>query len=259
MKYIVVVAAFLMVNACSKDPGLDDAFTRLKSVTYYLQSSNGDFRQGEKIEYTYLSGKLDLEIQSEYDVTTQTFKLFSTTNYIYKDGKVDAIVKQISGLPNKVTTRYEYNGGKVSRIIRDDEVDTDATIKYLAGDTVAILYSFSNGRFFNYRFKSKNENVVYEQTFDEDRQLTSETSTDYDSRKNPFRLLGYTDLLFSNYSANNKIKTVASYYGGAFPTLTPVSYEYEYNSLNYPISQITTYKSSGSGAMGKSKTVFEYN
>jgi hypothetical protein len=262
-EYLTLLASIAILAGCSKDDpfsGLESAFgPKLKTVTYYIQTNQGDFRPGEKIEFSYVGGQLISETQSEYDVTTKSFDFFSTTTYTYDADKLVRIEKQITGSSTKVITRYEYQNDKISRILVDDGVDTDATVKYLQADTVEVFYNYSNGRFFTYRFKTKGDNIVYEQTRNESNQVSSETMNEYDSFKNPFKLLGYTDLLFSNYSVNNKVKISASYYSDAFPTSVPAAFDYEYNNLKYPTTLITTYKSTGSsGATGKSRTVFEY-
>ncbi len=263
MKYLIILAAVTLFAGCSSnDPltGLDAAFgPKLKTVNYYIQTSQGDFRPGEKIEYTYTAGRLVSETQSEYDVTTKSFDIFSTTTYSYQNDKPASVQKQIIGSDTKTIIRYEYQNDRISRILVDDVVDTEVTVKYLAGDTVEALYNHSNGRFFVYRFKTKDGNIVYEQTRNESSQLSSETKYEYDSFKNPFKLLGYTDFLFSNYSANNKIKMSTFYYSDAFPTSVPITYDYSYNDLKYPTTLTTTFKSTGSsGATGKTKTTFEY-
>ena len=222
MKYFYRLVVIAVLAACSKNDPLLDADhvfdTKLKSATTYLQASNGSFTPGEMTEFIYVAGKLNLEMQSQYDVMTGTYSLFSTATYSYnKDGLVDKIEKQFAGYLNKAITRYEYTGGKVSRITRDDEVDTEATIKYLSADTVEVLYKFSNGRFFTYKFKTKNDNIIFERTIDDSNKVISETSTEFNNFSNPMKLLGYTDLLFGYYSTNNKTKVSAAYFG-SFPT-----------------------------------------
>ncbi len=264
MKYFYLLAVIAAFAACSKNDPFPEADTvfgpKLKSITTYLQAANGSFAPGEMTEYYYTAGKLNLEKQSQYDVMTGTYSLFSVATYFYnKDGFVDKIEKQFAGYPNQTITRYEYTGGKVSRITRDDEVDTDAAIKYHAADTVEVLYTLSNGRFFTYKFKTKDDNIIFERTIDDSNKVTSETTTEFDNFKNPMKLLGYTDLLFGYYSTNNKTKVSAAYFG-SFPTSTPVAYEYEYNEAGYPTTQVTTYKSNGgSGTTGKSKIAYEYS
>ncbi len=250
----------VLLIGCAKNN--DPVATRplLKSYMTSFQNQSGGFRPGEKIEYYYSpAGTLVKEKQSEYDSEAKVFVHFSTSNYSYSQGKLISIDKIIEGSPDKIVTTYEYANNQIVKIKVDDNVDMEATIQYLAGNRVEILYSFSNGRFFTYHFTSNNDNKEFEQTLNELQQVSSEITHQYDNKKNPFILLGYTDVFFSNSSVNNRIKTTSNYISDAFPQSVPVSYVYDYNSSDFPTQQITTYKSTGgSGTTNLSKTEFEY-
>ena len=260
MKHLLPLLAVLFLISCNKN---DDPVAHgplLKSYTIFFQNQSGEFRPAEKIEYSYdLKGALIKTDQSQYDIESKSFNLFSTSNFVYDHGRLVTIDKALIDYPQKSITRYEYFNGRVSRIVLDEEIDTEAKIGYLADNQVEITYTSSNGRWFTYRFTTTNNNKEIERTFGEDLEIDSEIIHEYDNRKNPFSLLGYDDFFFENASANNRIKTTSKYFGGSYPQSVPVSYEYQYNELNYPTQKITTYKSLGqSGATSQLKTVFEY-
>ncbi|MEJ0056398.1 MAG: hypothetical protein WDN75_12540 [Bacteroidota bacterium] len=234
--------------------------TQLKSRTSFLLNSKNEFRPAEKVEYFYSpQGKLVREEQSQYDIFTKQFYDFSVTKYSYEQNRLITIEKSINSTPHRTITYYEYAGDRISRIKVDNDIDTQADIHYLEDNRVEIVYTNSNGTSFIYRFTIKENNISLEQTFTTDERVSSEVTHEFDNRKNPFTLLGYTDLFFSNFSANNKIKTDSQYFSEAFPQSVPVSYEYQYNEMNYPTEQITVYKSTGtSGITSKAKTIFEY-
>lgn len=205
------------------------------------------------------SGLLIREEQFQYDITNDSYFQFSTTAYSYDGKNLFKIEKTILSSSQKIITTYEYVNNKVIKITEDNDVDTEATIQYLSGNRVEIVYMHSNNRWFTYRFTLNNNNKEFEQTLGEDSQVASEVTHAYDGGKNPLTLLGYTDLFFANISVNNRIKTSSEYYSGAFPQSIPVSYAYEYNALNYPTQQITTYQSLGTPEVtSQIKVMYEY-
>jgi hypothetical protein len=262
MKTLVSVLVLLsIVIGCSDDDNAPTANgPRLKSVITHLQTQSGEFRPGEKVEYFYSdAGVLTRREQSQYDVTTKAYFPFSTTTYFYKNGNLYKEEQNIFSGSKKIVTTYEYTGNKVIRIIEDNDVDTEASIQYLSGNRVEVVYRHSNNRWFTYRFTLNHNNKEFEQILGEDSQVNSEVTHEYDTGKNPLTLLGYTDLFFTNISANNRVKTSSEYYSGAFPQSTPVSYTYEYNEQNYPTQQITTYQSLSTPAViNQIKVTYEY-
>src|SRR6478736_2345582 len=260
MKQILLLSIITLALSSCNESAPAPSQSKLKSVTSYIQDQSGEFRPGEKTVYTYsVTGLLETSEQLQYDTQDKQFHHFSTDTYTYNNGLLARIDKNILDWTKKTTTRYEYANGKISSITNEDELTTTATVHELASDTIEVFYQFSNGRSLTYKFYAKSKNITYEKTIGDDLQLASVSKHEYDNFNNPYSLLGYTDLFFTNYSANNKITSTSNYYSLAFPQSTPIAYEYEYNSLNFPTQQITTYKSTGSsGRLMKSKTVFEY-
>jgi hypothetical protein len=231
----------------------------LKSVTSYFEHDAGNFQPSSKTKYAYdAEGDLSQKSYSTYDIMEQDFTVFSTANFTFKEGKLEKIVEVIGTSLTKTTT-FEYSADKLVAIHIDDEVDTDATIQYLENGVIEVLYTHSNGRFFKYRISSSNDNIVTEQTFDESGNLSSEIVNEFDSGTNPFSILGYHDPFFTNFSQNNKVKTISEYYS-SFPTMVPVSYEYVYNEKNLPTEQTTAFQAYPNGqTIRHMKNVFVYD
>jgi hypothetical protein len=261
MKTLIPVFVILSIMiGCSDDNTPATNGPKLKSITTHLQTQSGEFRPAEKVEYFYsFTGKLIRREQSQYDVTTKAYFPFSTTTYTYTNGNLSKEELNILSGSKKIVTTYEYTDNRATKITEDNDVDTEASIQYLSNNSVEIIYRHSNNRWFTYRFTLNHNNKEFEQTLGENSQVNSEVTHEYDNGKNPLTLLGYTDLFFTNISTNNRVKTSSEYYSGAFPQSTPVSYTYEYNELNYPTQQTTTYQSLGNPtATSQIKTTYEY-
>ncbi len=181
-------------------------------------------------------------------------------DFSYSNGKVTRIEKELTTTNGYTTvTEYEYMGNKVIRIFLDDDIDTEAVISYPHKDTVEVAYSISNGNSFTYRFTTIDNNVAFEETFDSGKNLASETINEFDNGINPYSLLGYTDILFTNFSKNNKTKTESEYYAIGFPNSVPFDYDYQYNENNLPVQQIVSFKSYPNGEIiTRMKVLFEY-
>jgi hypothetical protein len=233
----------------------------LKSVTYHIETSKG-FRPLDSTIYNYnSSGNITSQKYFTYDVIEKKFNLFSNENFIYSNTRLSAIEKEIvaeNGLPS--TIHYEYTNDKISKIILDDQIDTEAVVTYPHSDTIQIVYSHSNGNGFTYRFSIAGNNIAYEETFDKWITKARETINEFDNRINPYSLLGYTDIFFTNFSHNNKTKSHSEYFGGiGFPESIPFSYEYLYNDDNLPTQQIISFKLYASGnIVSRAKVLFEY-
>lgn len=257
------IISVIILTSCSSDddPGINPSVeTKLKSVTTYFESQNG-FRLADSTSYTYNS--LNQPVRKEYytyDITEDRFDLFSVEDFSYANGKVTRIDKELTATNGYTTvTQYEYTGNKVTHIFLDDDLDTEAIISYPHKDTVEIRYSISNGNSFTYRFTTIDNNVSFEETFDSGKNLASETINEFDNGINPYSLLGFTDILFTNFSKNNKTKTESEYYAIGFPNSVPFAYDYQYNHDNLPLQQIVSFKSYPNGEIvTRMKVLFEY-
>jgi hypothetical protein len=256
LKFIVPVLAFAACDS-SDEPVKIEPQTRLQSITTSMQRQDGTFRPSEKKIFSYSdAGKVVKEEYFIYDVTESRYDLFSTSTFDYADNKLRTITK-IAGVQQTVTS-YTYNAGILVKMNQDDEIDTEATIQYEA-DTIQVLYTKSNGRFFTYRFSTNNDNIDFERTIDDSQQVGSIIVNEFDSGKNPHSLLGFTDIFFTNYSKNNKVRSTGEYFTHQ-PQSVPSVYEYEYNSDHLPSTQTITYKSYPTGDVtGKLQHVFEYS
>lgn len=259
--YIALLALAAFLSGCeNNDLHEPEKPTRLKSVTTHFKNQAGEFKPSDKTVYKYDSKRtLSSKEYLIYDVLESKFTLFSTTTFTFKNNLSEKIVESITGTNLVKTTTFHYTNDVLTSVHVDDEIDADITIEHPQVDKTEAVYTFSNGRWFTYRFSSLSNNIVKEQTFDESNNLASEVTHEYDNGINPYNLLGYTDALFRNYSGHNKTKTESEYYAIGFPQSVPVSYEYIYNDKNLPLEQIITYKSYPNGdAASQMKVVFEY-
>jgi hypothetical protein len=232
---------------------------KLYSVTWHFQDQGGEFRPAERTVYSYSGSKLVKTEQSWYDVQEEAYHLHSTSTFVYRLNRLDRIEQRLADNEREVVTHYEYKDGRVTKMTLEDNIRTEAHVQYLEGDTLKVLYQHSNGRSFTYKFSAAQNNIEYEQTRDDGQRLASEIYHEYDQGINPYSLLGYTDLFFTNYSANNKTKTASAYYAIGFPQSVPTSYTYEYNDQNLPVKQHITYKSYPTGDRTTyALVVFEY-
>lgn len=257
------IISTIILASCSSDdaPRINpSAEAKLKSSTTYFETQNG-FRLADSTAYSYnSSSQLIRKEYHTYDITEDRFDLFSVEYFTYVNGKVTRIDKElVASNGHSTVTQYEYTGDKLTRIFLDDDTDTDAVISYPHKDTVEVLYNISNGNSFTYRFTTIDNNVSFEETFDSGKNLASETINEFDNGINPYHLFGYTDILFTNFSKNNKTKTESEYYAIGFPNSVPFDYDYQYNEDNLPVEQIVSFKSYPNGEIiTRMKVLFEY-
>jgi len=261
-KYFALLTSLALFVACESDDDPDAVSHnehKLKSVTSYFDTSFG-YKPGDSTVYSYNNvGQLIAQKYFTYEIVEEEFQLFSIDEFTYDNKKLVKILHEIV-VPNghTSTTTYEYQGDKIKQILLDDDIDTEATLSYPHKDTIEIKYRFNNGREFLYRFSTVDHNISFEETYDGET-LASETINEFDNKLNPYSLLGYTDIFFTNFSKNNKTKTTSEYYAIGFPNSVPSDYHYEYNDHNLPTEQITTYETYPDGNFsGRSKTIFEY-
>lgn len=231
---------------------------KLTSATTHFLGKNG-FRPADKNEYTYDEyGRLSVKEYSSYDILSQKFNLISVTRFTYASNKLKTMDEIISGVQRQIT-QYTYTGDKLTKMVRNGEsITTEVTIQYLPGDTIQAFYQHSNGRSFTYVFHAPQGNIRYEKTINDSHALSSVVTNEFDGHINPYSLLGYTDILFSNLSKSNKIKTESAYYTN-LPNSVPTTYDYTYNDDGLPLVQTTIYKSyPDQDVETKMMVVFEY-
>jgi hypothetical protein len=231
---------------------------KLRSATTHLLGKNG-FRPGDKSEYTYDEyGRLSLREYSTYDIVSKNFNLISVTRFTYALNTLTTMDELISGVQRQIT-HYSYTGGKLTKMVHNsNDITTEVTIQYLPGDTVQAFYQHTNGRSFTYVFHAPEGNIRYEKTINDSHALSSIVTNEFDGHVNPYSLLGYTDILFSNLSKSNKTKTESAYYTN-YPNSVPTTYDYTYNDDGLPLVQTVVYKSyPNQNVETKMMVVFEY-
>ncbi|MBL0742290.1 hypothetical protein [Chryseolinea lacunae] len=231
---------------------------KLRSVSTFFQNASG-FRPAEKTIFTYDAfGRVSAKEYLTYDLMDKGFHHFSTTQFNY-DGNLLSTTDELNVVNHRTITRYQYFNNRVSKMLRDDvDVDTEVSVSYLAGDTVKAFYKQSSGRSFTYMVHAPLGNVTFEKTINDGNELSSIVTNEFDGHTNPYSLLHFTDLFFSNLSKSNKTKTESAYFTHQ-PNSVPVSYSYTYNSDGLPTEQMITYKSWPNGEVTSLlKVVFEY-
>lgn len=232
---------------------------KLRSATMHLLGKNG-FRPGDKSVFTYDEyGRLSLKEYSTYDVVSQKFNAISVSRFTYVSNQLQTMEEIINGAQRQIT-HYSYTGDKLTKMVREGEgiTTTEVTIQYLAGDTIQAFYRHGNGRSFTYVFHAPQGNIHYEKVINDSQALASVVTNEFDGHVNPYSLLGYTDIMFSNSSKSNKIKTESAYYTN-LPNSVPTTYDYTYNENSLPLVQTVTYKSYPSQEVEtKMMVVFEY-
>jgi hypothetical protein len=259
---IYLTLSLLLVIRCSSDDDHQAAETkpRLLSVVMSMQRSDGTFRPGYSRTFFYSSsGRLEREEYASYESEEEKFYVLWTDAFTYAGNKVTRIDRTRTETGSMSITNYTYDTkGRVSAIHLDEDIDTDVTITYEAGDTLNALYQSSNGRWFKYRMLMSGDNIVYGKTIDDSNRFANETYYEFDDNVNPYSLLGFTDMFFESASKNNKVRQSSSYYTPAKPTSVPYSHEYTYlNGL--PVKQTIRYKSYNTGEhTGVAQWEFEY-
>jgi YD repeat-containing protein len=259
---IYLTLSLLFLTRCSSDDDHQAAGNkpRLLSVVMSMQRSDGTLRPGYSRTFFYSSsGRLEREEYASYEIEEEKFYVLWTDAFTYAGNKVTQIDRTRTETGSMSTTNYTYDTkGRVSAIHLDEDIDTDVTITYEAGDTINALYQSSNGRWFKYRMLMSGDNIVYGKTIDDSNRFANETYYEFDDHVNPYSLLGFTDMFFESASKNNKVRQSSSYYTPAKPTSVPYSHEYTYlNGL--PVKQTIRYKSSNTGEhTGVAQWEFEY-
>jgi hypothetical protein len=231
----------------------------LKSVTWY-QEVDAEFIPSDRTEYTYdVDGYLMGAKHFYYDNQLEEYVLRSKETFTYNNDNLRSITQVTEGTNAQTFVEYDYKNGSLYKIFVDQDINTTITIKEAAGDTVEAFYAHSNGRSFTYRFCYTDNNIVYEETWNDSGKKSSEIVNEFDNMINPYSLLGFVDPFFTNYSKSNKVKTEEEYFNEAFPESVPSDFTYEYLDTKLPSQQIITYKSYPNGEIvTRAKRVFEY-
>jgi hypothetical protein len=261
MKHSIFLVIALLCFANCQDEPTKTKQTRLLSYTESYNLSETEFQPQTKVQFTYdASGRLEKSVILNYD---NNLKNFQQQRYLvfHYDGAVVTTIEGyfVNSSSPYINYVYSYVDSKVKSITENNAaagVKTQANFTYIGDDSVSVAYTSSNGAAFEYIFEYKGRNITADKATSGS-QLCSEGTYSFDQQHNPFSLLGYTDFLLFNLSVNNKLSENVSYTGCAFPQLNPVSYEYAYNELGYPLTATTFYKTSGATAP-RSRKEFVY-
>lgn len=233
-----------------------------KKLTSYITSREVDiagtgkaFQPESRVFYSY---KPDSHVESMryelYNAQTLQFEESFTEKFTYEGKKVSRIVGTLKGKYFKEINYTYGNPDKITEINLNTGITTTVLVTTDDADNnVSAAYSFSNGNSLLYQFQTSYKNMVSDRTA-KGNQLCNQGIYTYDKNINPFRHLGYTDILFRNWSANNRLTEHVDHLACAFPQLIPLSFAYTYDHDGYPVQQITSYKS----ADGESDPISPY-
>jgi ABC-type oligopeptide transport system ATPase subunit len=202
------------------------------------------FQPESKVLYQYnANGQLESIRYQSYNSNTSRFEESSLDVFMYKGTAVSHITTYLLG---KLYADYDYQYGIENKITEtmhynNDLVWTQTSAINEWNDHMTVNNTFSNGNSFKYEFDILFKNNISDKDI-QGSQLCNKGNYQYDKYINPFRHLGYTDINFLNWSANNKVFEDVHYFACGFPALMPVYHEYLYDQEGYPTNKITTYK-----------------
>jgi len=253
-----LVFFIVMIFGCEKEEISKSAPLKLD---YYIESyelPGLGFIPQLKVAYQYESGKLSKYTVFSYDPDLQSLVEQRHFDFSYVNDQVDKIKGYLTGVDNHYI-EYSYQYLPDSRVLKITEnnlgagINSEANFSYDdPNESVEVVYSFSTGGSFKYKFFYQSENILSDMTT-QGAQLCNAGAYTYDHQNNPFKDLGYVDYQLNYLSANNKLTEEVSYVGCSFPSLVPEYYTYEYNDQGYP-TVATTFFSSGA----KSEKKFFY-
>jgi len=250
----------LVVGCHSGDPQPDDhAAYKLSSISTYREDG-GNYTLSYVTTYEYSNQKiLQGEKRSLYNAITTELTPYSRKTFT-RDAQGRVILMEATIINTNVeeSLLYHYRSdGTLASMHLDADISADVAVTNEPGDTLQAVYLLSTGAMFTYRVFMKNGNAVYDKTINSENNITDETTRTFDDHVNPYSMLGYVDYLFTNYSKNNPLTASTQEYIG-HQELRPESYEYTYNEVGLPATQIITYASGNPSRKAHMKYVFEY-
>lgn len=222
-----------------------------KKLTSYVYSMEDNipgkgivYQPNFRVLYTYNGdGRLTYTRNEYYNRETSEFIESSSESFIYEGGNVSKIIKSYQGQP---TSEHQYQYGaenKIKEIYYSGGGGTQTSFKtdYI-NNKVSVNYSFFNGVSFLFEFDVQYKNMVSDKGVRYG-EICHEGNYTYDKNINPFKHLGYVNIYFENWSANNRLTEDVHYKACGFPVIIPVSHNYTYDEDGYPLHKITAYKS----------------
>jgi len=193
-------------------------------------------------EYVYTSSGL---LDKVYRYTKKSDSDESDLDFVsihkYVNNRLERI--QRINAQNQEIGSISFTYDQSERISKIEEVSygqlTKAVITYNdALSQTKIDYVFNNGNTMSYSIKYKDQNIIE----DVAKGNTTETGKYvFDSKINPFYLLGVQDIFLSNTSKNNMIGQDKDY-GGNIPTVEAYQFDYRYDESGYPELLIKGYR-----------------
>jgi hypothetical protein len=216
------------------------------------QLPGGEFLPYRKTEYEWEDGKVSRILDYEYNAETESFFLSRHSSLTYSENRV----VKMSGYHADnnelyIETLYEYNAsGNISRIKESNSeagVNTEVNLTWdYPHQSAKAVFEFSNGEGFIYDFSLTEKNISADKTR-EGSSVCNEGSYEFDRNINPYRHLGYVDLLLGNISINNKTSEDVQYLACSFPQVVVESYDYTYAESGYPLSGTAHYSNGADG------------
>ncbi|MES2894057.1 MAG: hypothetical protein V4725_18700 [Bacteroidota bacterium] len=230
----------------------------------------GVFKAESKKQYEYATDNKLLRIVHQQKRADNSIYTAMIENFIYTGNQVTTIRKYGEDNNLLATTAFIYgNNGKLSTIRHNESgIQTDGAVEYhsVPGGTGI---SGDHGIHVKYTYTDRYYTMDYNKHFIggnmiEDAAITSHHSSElgiyqYDFKINPYIHLKVPDLFLTHTSKHNKIYQQKTFYAH-YPLVEPYSFEYVYDSDDYPTQLLTKYRNYGSVAHQYSiKTVYTYH
>ncbi|HMI04980.1 MAG TPA: hypothetical protein VK541_21015 [Pedobacter sp.] len=247
---ILIICIAFTLSGCKKDKPKtpDEQEVPVKLLSKVTEISNGVTNIST---YTYDDKNRIINIKKG---NTQENK------YSYKGEEIAAIELRNDNISNNSV--FTYSGGKPVKITRKSynsgTLQKESTYSFAySGELITDINISENGIIAQKRrIKYKDNNII--ETESESNVIIKVVNT-YGNKFSRFkdsRQKYYTGVeFFDSFSVNDLLKTVIIYPDGATLTST---YTYTYDSDGYPITLSVTHLHSAAGAVGESKSTFEY-
>jgi hypothetical protein len=223
--------------------GGEMASRKLTSVTRSYENT-GVMVPAMKDTYEWADHRLTKIRGFEYNAESQSFTEMRHFDAAYSNNKITSLTGYLTGNTNPyIVTSYTYlpngNLSQIKEVNSGAGISNTVDLTYSSGKVMA-TFTAHNGNSFEYEFVYQLKNIVSDKTT-KGGTTCNIGSYDFDKNINPFRHLGYMDLLLTYFSINNKISDDVVYSACSFPEIVIESYEHEYNDHGYPVKTTLHY------------------
>ena len=245
-----------------------------ENTVYILGGSKEAKKLSSERVFKIVDGKdvADTKTDYFYDHTGKLIKIdywtkkpdnsnfFSMADWFIYDGDRLTKIKRVNIADNTTLkeTLFTYNAqGKLTNMVeKESGFETAAIISYLPAQ-IGIQYNLASGHTLNYNMEFDKGNMFFS-TASNSNSSFEQGRYSYDTNINPYHHMNWPTL-FLEHSSKNNVTSQQKQFTGSYPTATPYSFMYKYDTEGYPVEVIKNYRSYPSGNYAFStKTVFVY-